>query len=272
MFGFIACSKSDNTEPSPVLPVPEVKTASIELFVPQSATDGDEVHIKGKNFTGATAVSFGGKAAQSFKVISDSVLFAVVASGSPSGKLAITTPVNTAESGGFSYYTPQLVTLSGISIYGCLMVNSLPPDGIFRDSSKYKEFTVKETISFNIRKINPNDITRIYALSAISGKPHVPWYVYDSTYVILSGAQQENIQSYGGFYLLKFSDTAPANGSVFARVVGNVITIPEQYPYTAQNGYVSISGSGKINEGKISLELFSNDRHGNTKRSSLVSQ
>ncbi|MDB5210003.1 MAG: type domain protein [Sediminibacterium sp.] len=277
-FCYIACTKT--TDPNPVPPtseVPAVKTAFIEFFLPQTGADGDEIHIKGKNFTGTTTVSFAGKAAQSFSVISDSVIYATIASGTVSGKLSVTTPVNTAEATGFTYYSPQVVKLSGHTVYGTMMNNLLPQPKY--DSSKYKETTVQETASLSIRMINPNDLARNYTLSAILGKLYLPSYVDSSTYVIFSGVEGDDAGKYDGYtvahYLPRFSNTAVPIGTVFARIINNAIYIPLQYPYTGisntGNGYISIQGSGTINGNTISLNLFCDDRHGNTKRSTLQS-
>lgn len=69
---------------------------------PISSISGDVISIKGKHFTGTTAVSFGGTPAQSFTVISDTLITAVVGTGS-SGNILVTTPSGTVTIAGFKY-------------------------------------------------------------------------------------------------------------------------------------------------------------------------
>jgi sugar lactone lactonase YvrE len=59
-------------------------------FDPTSAQAGQTVTITGANFTGVTAVSFGGTAAQSFSVVDDNTITAVVAAAGSSGVLRVT--------------------------------------------------------------------------------------------------------------------------------------------------------------------------------------
>ena len=70
---------------------------------PHQAGTGDSVVITGTYLTGATTVSFGGTAASSFTVNSDTQITAVVGSGS-SGSISVTTSRGTATFPGFSYY------------------------------------------------------------------------------------------------------------------------------------------------------------------------
>jgi hypothetical protein len=74
----------------------------ITSFTPASAGPGTTVTITGTNFTGATAVSFGGMAAASFAVNSATEITAVLAAGA-SGSVSVTTPGGTASLAGFTY-------------------------------------------------------------------------------------------------------------------------------------------------------------------------
>ena len=76
--------------------------SSITSFTPSSAASGVVITITGLNFSGATAVSFGGVAATSFTVDSPTQISAIVGAGA-SGNVSVTTPVNTATSGGFTF-------------------------------------------------------------------------------------------------------------------------------------------------------------------------
>ncbi|MDB5143117.1 MAG: C-terminal target protein [Mucilaginibacter sp.] len=74
----------------------------ISAFAPLNATRGTMVTIKGTDFTDASSVTFGGTAAQSFKVLSPTAIIAVVASGT-TGLVSVTTPLGTASLKGFKY-------------------------------------------------------------------------------------------------------------------------------------------------------------------------
>ena len=74
----------------------------VSSFLPTTATTGDTVTITGANFTGATAVAFGGTSATSFLVVNDTTIMAVVAAGS-TGSVSVTNTTGTASSNGFTY-------------------------------------------------------------------------------------------------------------------------------------------------------------------------
>jgi hypothetical protein len=59
---------------------------------PRRGPAGTSVTIRGSCFSGATAVTFGGTAAQGYKVDSDEQITAVVAPGTTGGKVGVTTP------------------------------------------------------------------------------------------------------------------------------------------------------------------------------------
>jgi hypothetical protein len=66
---------------------------AINDFSPRQGAIGATVTITGLGFTGATAVSFNNVPAQSFTVVSDTTLTAVVALGTTTGKIRITAPL-----------------------------------------------------------------------------------------------------------------------------------------------------------------------------------
>jgi hypothetical protein len=75
---------------------------TISSFTPTSGNTGNTITIYGSNLTGATAVSFGGTAAQSFSVVSSTQINAVLGNGS-SGNVNVTTPGGTASLSGFTF-------------------------------------------------------------------------------------------------------------------------------------------------------------------------
>ncbi|MCU1617847.1 MAG: hypothetical protein JWO98_5387, partial [Frankiales bacterium] len=98
--------------------------ATISSFSPVTAASNATVTITGTGFTGATAVTFGGQAAQSFQVVSATSITAVVGTGA-SGSVAVTTPSGSISLPGFTYIAPQTITFPPISTvtYGAADVN-----------------------------------------------------------------------------------------------------------------------------------------------------
>ena len=84
-------------------------TPSVISFNPTNAGTGITVTITGNNFTGATAVSFGGVEASSFTILSPTTIAAVVAGGT-SGNISVTTPAGTATASGFIYVAAPTIT------------------------------------------------------------------------------------------------------------------------------------------------------------------
>lgn len=77
----------------------------IKSFSPIVAKTGTDVTIKGKNFTGATGVSFGVTKAKRFKVESDTKITATAGPGS-SGDIRVSTSGGTAYLDGFIFISP----------------------------------------------------------------------------------------------------------------------------------------------------------------------
>ena len=85
---------------------------SITSFSPGHGGVGTSVTILGHAFTGATAVSFGGTAAASLTVDSDTQITATVAAGTANGPVSVTTPVGTASSLTAFFLPPTITGLS----------------------------------------------------------------------------------------------------------------------------------------------------------------
>lgn len=82
---------------------------AISSFTPVSGGGGTYVIIVGTNFTGATGVSIGGTAAQSYTVNSSTQITAVVGSGT-TGVISVSTAAGTASSSGSFTYTVATTT------------------------------------------------------------------------------------------------------------------------------------------------------------------
>jgi hypothetical protein len=81
----------------------------ITSFTPTSGKTGQVVNLTGTNFTGATAVSFGGTAAASYTVVSSTSITATVGAGA-SGSVSVTTASGTGTLAGFTYLPPPAIT------------------------------------------------------------------------------------------------------------------------------------------------------------------
>ena len=82
---------------------------AISSFTPTSGKTGQVVNITGTNFTGATAVSFGGTPATTFTVVSATSINATVGAGA-SGVVSVTTASGTGTLAGFTYLPPPTIT------------------------------------------------------------------------------------------------------------------------------------------------------------------
>jgi autotransporter-associated beta strand protein len=94
-----------------VVPTSLLTPPTISSFTSTSGYSGSSIVITGTNFTGATAVSFGGTAAASFTVNSATQITAVVGTGGASGSVSVTTPSGSVFLAGFTYL--GFITTSG---------------------------------------------------------------------------------------------------------------------------------------------------------------
>jgi uncharacterized repeat protein (TIGR03803 family) len=87
-------------------------TPQITSFTPTSGPVGTVVPITGVSLTQTSKVTFGGVAAKTFTVNSDTLVTATVPSGAKTGKIAITTQGGTATSSGTFTVTPVIASFS----------------------------------------------------------------------------------------------------------------------------------------------------------------
>jgi IPT/TIG domain/FG-GAP-like repeat len=99
---------------------------TVSFFTPATASTGTQVTIIGTNFTGATAVTFGGTAAKSFSINSATTIVAVVGEGT-TGEVSVTTQEGIGKASGFIYVPPvgleDLNNTKGVAIF------PMPSDG-----------------------------------------------------------------------------------------------------------------------------------------------
>jgi hypothetical protein len=81
----------------------------ISSFAPVNAKQGTVITINGTNLRGTTAVTFGGMAAASFKIISETSITAVVGQGA-SGVVEVISPTGKASASGFTYTPPPAIS------------------------------------------------------------------------------------------------------------------------------------------------------------------
>lgn len=89
-----------------------IETVIAPVIIANSSTaagPGDTVTLTGIYFTGTTGVSFGGVAADTFWVVNDSTIIAVVGAGS-SGSVTVTTPSGSVSMPGFSFHSGPTIT------------------------------------------------------------------------------------------------------------------------------------------------------------------
>lgn len=82
---------------------------AILSFSPTIANSGDTITITGRNFSNVSVVSFGGTPAQSYTVISSTIIKAVIANGE-SGKVSVTNNFGTGSLDGFNYGFGPVIT------------------------------------------------------------------------------------------------------------------------------------------------------------------
>ncbi len=92
--------------------IPEIPCPpSIYSFTPQSSPAGGVITINGSSLNNATSVSFGGVSANSFTVVDDTTIKAVVGNGA-SGNVMVTTLGGTATLNGFICSSPYIKSFS----------------------------------------------------------------------------------------------------------------------------------------------------------------
>ncbi|MGZ3871794.1 MAG: IPT/TIG domain-containing protein [Mucilaginibacter sp.] len=97
--------------------VPPAEPPVIDSFSPTSGISGDNISINGKNFTGATKVTIGGKSA-TFYVANSTQMEAVAPQGITSGAITVTNPYGTVSRAGFTVLNPPKITSFSPTIGG----------------------------------------------------------------------------------------------------------------------------------------------------------
>jgi hypothetical protein len=238
------CHKQSTPSPNPLPP-------NIISFSPLTATNGDLVKIVGVHLANTSSISFGGRAASTFKIISDSILIATVDMGT-SGNIMVTTNGGKKEISGFKYYTAPVFQLQGNCIY--LYTFYAPTITVLKDTI--------ENSSFQLLQMNPFDSIKNYFDDPYY-KYNISPYVDSPNYVRLSGITSDANQ-----YPL-FSFQNGSNNIIYAKLIDTSLTIPKQYPYSGSSQ--AVSGSGSLVNNKLTLNYISEYR-GYVKKCTLFSQ
>lgn len=235
--------------------VPVLKPV-ITSFLPIKATLSDPIRIVGKNFTGATAVDFGGVAALSFTIQSDSVIMAVVGNA-VSGNVTVHNANNKAALTGFVFYQSQDYTLYGTANF----IEQQWPQGNLIASQQ-----LSDTAFFDVLELNKYDTARNAYVNTLAYLN----YASQEGYVRLVGLAPDlksSISRKEGF--MKFIKSSPYPFFViYAKKTSNGFEIPMQGLYQGVGTY--IIGTGVLSNGKLTL-TYKTEYRGSIKEA-VVSQ
>ena len=171
-----------------------------------STAGGTTVTITGTRFTGATAVDFGGMAATSFHVVSDTAIIAVAPPGSGTVQVTVTTPDGTSATGNsaeFVYYTPAPHT--PVTLVPTTITATPGSPVAFSSGSQTLTFTVKNqdggamsgvTVNFSVTgTLVASDLSATSTTTNSSGQATV---TYTDSTVGDSGAVTGTVSGYPG--------------------------------------------------------------------------
>jgi hypothetical protein len=150
---------------------------TITSFTPASGVSGTVVTITGNNFLGATVVSFGGTAATSFTVNSDTQITATVGGGT-TGKITITTPSGTGTSAADFTFTNLANLISTTRPHGSAMTGltaATPQSPVIQPTVYVKSASLSAT------KVAPGTVITVTAdvvnTSTVNGSSSIKVYV-----------------------------------------------------------------------------------------------
>ncbi len=218
---------------------------TITSVAPAIASNGITVTITGYNFTGATAVTFGGIPAKSFEINSASTITAVVGGGN-SGAVSVTTPSGKANFEGFIYtnapiisgFTPESASAgSQITIHGANFSNSSSDNIVYFGAVKAKVVVAT---------------TNSLVVSVPVGATYQPITVTSNG---LTGSSQK-------YFKVTFTTTAPFNTSSFAAKIDFETGGPPSHVSISDmddDGKVDVAVSNyKVGGSTSNLALFQN--------------
>ena len=200
----------------------------IQSFTPTTGSAGTSVTITGSNFSGATAVSFGGIPASSFVVNSASSITAIVGTGT-SGDVSVTTPLGIASLGVFNYlpsissFSPAsgsagtIVTLTGNGFIGTTDVSfgGVAAASFTIVSNTTITAVIGSGMSGNISVSNPAGTTSLGTFTFIPTQPPVI-----TSFTPLSGKTGSTVIITGN----NFNSNPAANNVYFGSIKAQVVS------------------------------------------------
>lgn len=144
--------------PFTFIPAPKITS-----FTPTAATLGDTVVIRGTNFTGVTAVTFGDSSTAAFTVVSDSVIKAKLWLGA-SGNISLTGLYGIASAKGFTYIAPPAPRIKNVSVLTATAGTPVKITGTHFYGITSVLFGGVPANTFNV--VNDNEINAVVGLGA----------------------------------------------------------------------------------------------------------
>ncbi len=224
----------------------------VSSFTPTEAATGDTVLISGVNFSGITAVKFGGTPAASFNVVNNTTIKAVVGAGS-SGSVSVTAPQGTGSRTGFTYQTRPLlssfspatavsgttITINGVNLSGTTGVffGGVPAYSFIIVSSNTVKAIVHEGASGYVSVVAPEGTDSLPGFSfTVPNRPLI------NSFTPAAGTIGSSVTITGQYF-----DSDPLKNAVYFGPVKAVVTAASatslvvQVPNGARNDRISVT-------------------------------
>jgi hypothetical protein len=229
----------------------------ITSLSPASGTTGTLVTIRGVGFTGTTLVSFGVTAAQSFTILSDSTITAIVGTGS-SGQVFVSGSQGLDSLAGFTYTTtttpvpPTPPTFKLLSFTGTVSANQPVLTWKIVDELSISYYVVEYST-------DSSGFSAAASLAALSKDTGTHTYTYTDP------APRNDVI----YYRLKIEDTAGnyTYSNVIAVHVTGLLSTLSVYPNPA-NGFISVA----VPNAAVASRFQLTDMMGKISRSVQVAQ
>lgn len=192
---------------------PTTGPPAVSSFSPLNATQGTDITINGTNLSNITNVTFGGIPAQSFQILSDNLIHAIVGGGA-TGDVSVTGPNGTSSYPGFTFLTapppPAPPRLAGFSPQSAGSGGKINIKGINLSDVTTVTFGGSQVLSFSalsdtiIVAVVGTGTTGQVRVASAAGADSLAGFVYvpDTTQTTASG---------GAFQLVQFSGAVTNN-------------------------------------------------------------